>query len=37
MAKALLKKQEGDLALVKTPLGDIEWEITKIWYSKALI
>jgi transcription elongation factor GreB len=37
MAKALLKKEEGDLALVKTPLGDIEWEITKIWYSKALI
>lgn len=35
MARALLKKEEGDIALVKTPVGTSEWEIIKIWYSKT--
>jgi transcription elongation factor GreB len=32
MARALLKKEVGDLAIVKTPSGSHEWEIVKIWY-----
>ena len=32
MARGLLKKQEGDLAIVDTPNGKNEWEIIKIWY-----
>ena len=35
MARALLKKEEGDFALVTTPLGVTQWEITKIWYTKV--
>jgi transcription elongation factor GreB len=35
MARALLKKEAGDFALVKTPVGSTEWEILKIWYTKT--
>jgi transcription elongation factor GreB len=35
MARALLKKEEGDLAIVKTPASTTEWEIIKIWYPKT--
>lgn len=35
MARALLKKEEGDIALVNTPKGPSEWEILKIWYIKS--
>ncbi|MFT6268141.1 MAG: transcription elongation factor GreB [Alphaproteobacteria bacterium] len=35
MARALLKKEEGHLAHVKTPVGTTEWEILKIWYTKT--
>ncbi len=34
MARALLKKEIDDVALVKTPAGDAEWYITKIEYKK---
>lgn len=34
MARALLKKEAGDLALVTTPTGTHEWEITSIRYEK---
>lgn len=34
MARALLKKEEGDVAIVKTPTSTTEWEILKIWYTK---
>jgi transcription elongation factor GreB len=33
MARALLKKQEGDDAVVNTPEGIKEWTVTKISYS----
>lgn len=32
MARALLSKQVGDYALVKTPTGEIEWEVLAINY-----
>jgi len=35
MARALLKKEEGDIALVHTPKGPSEWEILRIWYTKS--
>lgn len=35
MARALLKKEEGDLTRVKTPVGNAQWEILKIWYTKT--
>jgi transcription elongation factor GreB len=35
MARALLKKAQGDFALVKTPVSTTEWEIRKIWYTKT--
>lgn len=35
MARALLKKEEGDFAVVKTPVSTKEWEILKIWYTKS--
>ncbi|MFT4655208.1 MAG: transcription elongation factor GreB [Patiriisocius sp.] len=35
MARALLKKEEGDSARVKTPVGTAQWEILKIWYTKT--
>jgi len=34
MAKALLRKEVGDTAIVKTPKGDINWKITNIEYIK---
>ncbi len=34
MARALLKKEVDDVAIVKTPTGDAEWYITKIEYKK---
>jgi len=34
MARALLKKKVGDYALVKSPLGEKEWEILNIHYQK---
>ncbi len=35
MARALVKKSEGDIATVKTPTGIKEWEIMNIWYEKT--
>jgi transcription elongation factor GreB len=35
MARALLKKEQGDFALVKTPVSATQWEILKIWYTKT--
>lgn len=35
MARALLKKEEGDIARVKTPVSTMEWEIVRIWYIKT--
>ncbi|WP_421895123.1 transcription elongation factor GreB [Marinoscillum sp.] len=34
MAKALLDKTVGDVAIVKTKMGDFVWEILKIEYQK---
>ncbi|OFA31849.1 transcription elongation factor GreB [Glaciecola punicea] len=35
MARALLKKEEGDCAVVKTPVSTSQWKILKIWYTKT--
>lgn len=35
MARALLKKQEGDAALVTTPAGEVTWYINEIVYPDA--
>jgi transcription elongation factor GreB len=34
MARALMKKEVGDEALVKTHAGEFVWRITKIEYQK---
>ncbi|CUS47541.1 MAG: transcription elongation factor GreB [Idiomarinaceae bacterium HL-53] len=34
MARALLKKEEGDEAEVRTPTGTKVWMVEKIWYSQ---
>lgn len=34
MAKALLKKEKDDVAIVKTPHGEVEWYVNKIEYQK---
>ncbi len=34
MAKALLKKEQGDEALVRTPSGEVSWTINRIEYVK---
>ncbi|MFS0826602.1 transcription elongation factor GreB [Pseudomonas phoenicis] len=32
MARALLKKQVGDEAVVQTPTGEASWYVNRIWY-----
>lgn len=35
MARALLKKEEGDSAQVKSPVGEIIWYINSIYYEQS--
>lgn len=32
MARGLVGKEEGDIALIKTPAGDVEYEVVKVEY-----
>ncbi|MGV8294720.1 GreA/GreB family elongation factor, partial [Pseudomonas aeruginosa] len=34
MARALLKKEVGDVATVNTPLGEAQWYVNEIDYPK---
>ena len=34
MARALLKKEVGDLAIVQTPAGEAQWYVNEIEYVK---
>jgi transcription elongation factor GreB len=34
MARALMKKEVGDEAVVKTDAGEFAWRVTKIEYNK---
>lgn len=35
MARALLKKEEGDEAVVQTPTGEAIWSVARIWYGQC--
>lgn len=35
MARALLKKEQGDVAIVSTPVGTTHWEVIRVWYTKT--